>query len=140
MRQIDPLSAYQRGLSSRSSLDEAELFVFAVMHLENLMDMQGWEHFFCSPQSAALYPNLKTGLAEADDRASLAVLEDFERYLWANRVPLVPASIDRHFTALDDATLSALPDWRARFAGVAEQRWEAISAHLKSIGIALTNR
>jgi hypothetical protein len=140
MRSIELVSTYQRGLSSRSSLDEAELFVFAVMDLENLIDMEGWEHFFCSPQAAALYPNLKTGLTEADDRASLAVLEDFERYLRANRVPLGPASIERHFTTLDDASLSALPDWRARFAEVVEQRWEAISAHLKSIGIELLHR
>ena len=140
MRPIEPLSTYKRGLNSRSSLDDVELFVFAVMDLEALMDMEGWEHFFCSPQSASLYPKLKMWLGAADDRASLSVLEDFERYLLANGVPLAPASIDQHFTTLDAASLAGLPDWRGRFAEVVEQRWEAISAHLKSLGIELVER
>jgi hypothetical protein len=140
MRPLDPLLTYKRGLNSRTSLDDAELFVFAVMELEALMDMEGWEHFFCSPQSAGLYPTLKMWLAAAEDRASLAVLEDFERYLEANRVPMAPASIDQHLTTLDAASLAGLPDWRSRFAAVVEQRWDAISTHLKSLGIELVER
>jgi hypothetical protein len=137
MRQIHPLSTYKRGLSSRTTLDEAELLVFAVMDLEAWMDMEGWTGFFTSPQSAAVYPQLKAGLAAANDRASLSVLEGFERYLWANRVTMAPTSIDEHFTALDDASSAALPDWRAEFAEATAQRWKLISAHLRSVGIEL---
>jgi hypothetical protein len=67
----------------------------------------------------------------------LAVLEDFERYLWSNGIPMAPEAIDRHFMGRAEASCRTLPDWRSRFGDVVEQRWDLISRYLRSAEIAL---
>jgi hypothetical protein len=78
---VDPREVYERGLADPSSLRGTERMVFAFVEFENLMDREGWGHFFIYEHHFAWYAELKEWPGRIGDIDSLAVLEDFEAFV-----------------------------------------------------------
>lgn len=132
-RAIDPATVYTLGPRERAALDEDELVIVALIDLETVADMEGWDHFFTS-SNLSLYPALKGALAEAGDQRSCSVLESYESYLSAHGVALTAAAIDEFLASLTDAELESVPDWREAYSAAGEERWAKIREWLQSKG------
>jgi hypothetical protein len=133
---LDPMEVYERGLRDAESLTQAELLVYALIELETYADMEGWDHFFTSDK-LLFYPALKAGLVAAGDAESLAVLDDYERYLASRGVPLEADAIDEFLCAQADDDLTRCRDWREDYSRLGPERWEKVKAHLRRGGLAM---
>lgn len=137
MRTIDPTAAFHRWCDEReSTLDPYERLVVLVMSFEASMDMQSWDYFWSSEFSRPLLPELKAGLRAADDRGSLQVIEDFERWLTSHGVDLESGeSIDEFLDR--DIARNDPRDFRDEFTAHIESRWDRIAAYLAQHDIEL---
>src|ERR1700722_11029429 len=100
---LDPREIYDRGLRDLSCLRGAERLLFMLQDFDNLMEMEGWDHFFLSDSHLLWYSEMKTWLGAIDDAASSAVLGDYEGYLKARGVALSPREIANFLNSEDDA-------------------------------------
>jgi hypothetical protein len=135
--QLNPDTIFERGLHAPQDLSSAQRLVFLLMHLEALMDMEGWDHFFTSRRSAHYYPELKQGLTSAGDLRSLEVLEDYERHLAERNVALDPHAIDTFLTAQDENYFKSCRDWREHYSQLSEERWDRVARYLRTLGFEL---
>ena len=137
MRQLDPLDVLRRGHRDIASLSDDETLVFAVMELEAMSMMEGWDHFFTHSEAFGAYGLMKAGLAAAGDHESVAILRSYESWLASAGVAMTPEEIDAHVGTLSEEELDQLPDWRAEFDAVIETRWELITGYLRRRGVLL---
>lgn len=131
------MDVYERGLRDLSSLQGAERLVFMLQDFDNLMEMEGWVHFFIYENDFIWYFEMKEWLQIIGDRASLAVLEDFEAQLKAHGVPLSPSEFEGFLSSGGDVYLRACPDWEAQYCELRSTRWARASAYLESQGLIL---
>ena len=133
---FDPSIIYRRGLSDPKALTPEERFVYLVMDLETLADMEGWDHFFMY-SSGGYLNELKAGLSSAGDTASLAVLEDYEGRFLQQGIAMEPEALEDFIMAQDDSYFANDRDWRDEFTAVIEERWKKIQQYLQGKGIHL---
>src|SRR5271166_6358426 len=129
---LDAMDIYERGLRDLSSLKGRERLVFMLQDFDNLMEMEGWEHFFLYECHFAWYSEMKEWLSTIGDRASLAVLGEFETHLQGRGVPLSPSAFESFLNSGGDAYLRAYPDWRSKYCELRGTRWARASAYLES--------
>ena len=135
MIELDPLSIYDRGLDDLSLLHGYERLVFMLQDFDNLMEMEGWEHFFLYESHFAWYGEMKQWLQAIGDEASLAVLSDFERHLAARGVELAPTALEASFETQPKHDSREEPDWCDRYSALREERWAQAVDYLQSQGV-----
>ncbi len=136
-RSFGPMDLYERGMADADSLTPEERYVYIIMEIETLSELEGWDGFFLSPMVRFL-PEAKQHMAAAGDRKSLAVLDDYESHLWAADISMEPEAIKAFLDAQDDEYRNARRDWRAAFDELVDSRWELARAYLLARGIELT--
>lgn len=134
---LDPTDVYKRGLEDPASLSPEERFVYLLMELETLMNMEGWDHFFTSEHLMLYYGELNRGLELAEDDKSLAILKDYEEHLTGHRIELKANAIADFLSKQNDDYLTSCRDWRNDFEELTEGRWQKVTAWLNSRGIRL---
>ena len=134
---LDPAAVYDRGLADLSSLQGVERVIFMLQDFDNLMEMEGWDHFFLYENHFRWYGEFKEWLFLLGDSASLSVLKDYENYLKAHNVGLCPREIENFLSSLEEAELSGQVDWREQFCALRADRWARATAFLRSRGVAL---
>jgi hypothetical protein len=107
------------------------------MNFDNLMEMEGWDHFFLYERDFALYPEMKAWLRTIGDAESLRILEDFESHLKSRGVPLSPKEIERFLNQQDNLYLQSCPDWEKQYIELRKQRWERVLGYLEKQGLSL---
>jgi hypothetical protein len=132
-RTIDLNRVFERGVENPDALDSHELAVFAILQLEILADMEGWDHFFTTT-TLRFYSALKAALVEAEDFRSLQVLESYEAYLRFRSVPFTPEHIEAFVSSLSDQGLATDPDWHESFSAASGDRWLKIERWLATHG------
>jgi len=135
---LDAIAIYEKGLADLSELDGVERLVFMLQDFDNLMDMEGWDHFFLHESHFAWYPEMKDWLHTIGDTASLAVLTDYEAYLKERLVRLSPSEIERFLSFQDNASMNAAPDWRHQYSELKAARWAKALAYLESQDVGLS--
>lgn len=133
---LDPLAIYKRGLADLDSLDGVERWLFMLQDFDNLMEMEGWDHFFLYEDHFSWYAEMKEWLRQVGDEASLAVLGDYESHVLARGFDVSPAGIEAWLHAEEEA-LSGHPDWRDQYCALREARWERGVAYLAGQGFAV---
>lgn len=133
---LDPTAVYKRGLRDPEGLTAAERLVFVLMEFETLMDMEGWDDFFTS-KWLRYYPELKRGLAAADDTESLAVLDDYEQHLKERNVALEADAIGAFLVAQSEEYFRGCRDWRDEYSRLSDRRWRKVTDHLRTLGLEL---
>jgi hypothetical protein len=128
---LDPIDIYDRGLRDFSSLQGAERLVFMLQDFDNLMEMEGWDHFFLYEHHFIWYCEMKEWLHLIGDRASLTVLEDYERHLTRYGVPFSPVGIQNFLNTQDNVYLCECPDWRGQYCELRRDRWAKAMAFFK---------
>lgn len=132
-RAIDLNRVFERGVENPDALDCHELAIFALLQLETLADMEGWDHFFTTT-TFRFYPALKAALIDAEDFRSLQVLESYEAYFRFRGVLFTPEHIEAFVSSLSDQELTADPDWRESFSAASGDRWLKIERWLAKHG------
>jgi len=105
------------------------------MDFDNLMEMEGWDHFFLHEHHFVWYAEMKEWLRQAGDEASLAVLADYEGWLREQGLGL-PPDWDECF-AVVEALGDLIPDWRERYSELREARWVRAAAYFERCGAKL---
>lgn len=126
---LDAITVYERGLADPQSLTSEERLIYLVLELENMADMEGWDHFFVTDTGHYL-GELKAGLRAAGDTDSLGVLEDYERQLFEQGVGMEPEALGRFLAAQNDTYFANDRDWREEFNNLVDQRWTRIRQYL----------
>jgi hypothetical protein len=134
---VDPMEIYDKGLRDFASLRGAERLVFMLQDFDNLMEMEGWDHFFRYKDYFIWYSEMKDWLRKIGAHESLAVLNDYESHLEARGVTLSPREIESFLNSQDDAYLGSCPDWRNQYCHLRGSRWARASAYLESQGLDL---
>jgi hypothetical protein len=137
MNRIEPLDVLKRGQQNLAGLNDDEKLVFAIMQLEDMSVMEGWDHFFVYSDAFEHYELMKAGLVTAGDDVSVDILSEYESWLAASGVPFTADAINAHLETLTEEDLLALPDWQKRFEDRTGERWDLISAHLRRKGVEL---
>ena len=99
---LDPMEIYDKGLRDLASLQGAERLVFMLQDFDNVMEMEGWDHFFLYEHYFIWYSEMKEWLRKIRDKQSLAVLNDYENHLNARGVTLSPSEIERFLKVFHD--------------------------------------
>lgn len=136
-RLLDPLAIYDRGLADLNNLAGPERLVFMLQDFDNLMEMEGWDHFFLYEHHLAWYAEMKEWLRQIGDEASLAVLSDYESHVSSEGFELSPAGIEALLRSKDNEYYRSCPDWCGQYCALREDRWARASAFLTSHGLAL---
>jgi len=136
-RLLDPMAIYDRGLAELDSLSGAERFVFMLQDFDNLMEMEGWDHFFLYEHHFAWYSEMKDWLRRIGDESSLAVLSNYESHVSSNGFEVSPSGIEALLKAKDENYYRTCPDWCGRYCDLREARWARASAFFMSQGLAL---
>ncbi|MEM8860250.1 MAG: hypothetical protein AAGD96_18130 [Chloroflexota bacterium] len=123
----------QRGLTNRDSLSQVEWLIFVVDYLESVSTFQGWDHFFS--YNMDWYPKVLELLESADDKASLAVLHNYEEHFKKLGVDFTSEAIDNFLTNPPVGYLESCSDWRDEFVNLHNQRWKLITEYFKSKGV-----
>ena len=131
---LDPIEIYDRGLGNLASLQGAERFIFMLLDFDNLMEMEGWDHFYLYDHHFAWYGEMKEWLLRIGDDESLAVLYDYESYLNAHGIKVSPSAINE-FDYDSEAYSLACNQWRDRYCELRELRWSKTIAYLELQGI-----
>jgi hypothetical protein len=131
---LDPSEIYERGLQDLARLVGAERLVFMLQDFDNLMEMEGWDHFFLYDHHFIWYPEMKDWLRAIGDVASLAVLDNYESHLKRNGVPISSEKIRLFLSAQDDSYLEDCPDWCEQYCELRTVRWAKVSEYLESHG------
>ncbi|MGV3723259.1 MAG: hypothetical protein ACO1SX_20355 [Actinomycetota bacterium] len=84
---LDAYQVYDRGLADPDALTPEERLVYLLLEVEICADMEGWDHFFTMEQVRYL-GELKAGLKAVGDRASFAIIEDYEQCFAAHGVAM----------------------------------------------------
>jgi hypothetical protein len=134
---LDPMDIYDRGLRDLSCLQGPDRLVFMLHDFDNLMEMEGWDHFFLYEHHFFWYSEMKDWLRTIGDKASLAVLQDFESHVRVHGVALVPPEFESFLNAGGDAYLRTGPDWRMQYCELRPARWAQASAYLEGQGLRL---
>jgi hypothetical protein len=132
---LDPLDIYDRGLANLASLEGVERYVFFLMDFDNLMEMEGWDHFFLHEHHFAWYAEMKEWLRKAEDQAALTVLADFEGWLHEHGLGLPPDE-DEYWT-VEEAARDSVPDWCQQYCDLREARWARAIAYFERCGAKL---
>ncbi len=136
-RLLDPLAIYERGLADIASLDGVERLLFMLQDFDNLMEMEGWDHFFLYDHHFAWYAEMKDWLRRIGDEASLAVLGDYESRVQANGFEVSPAGIEAWLQEEDEADEPGQPDWCGQYCTLRQARWERALAYVAGQGFAV---
>jgi hypothetical protein len=131
---LDPMEIYDRGLRDLASLQGAERLLFMLQDFDNLMEMEGWEHFFLYEHHFIWYAEMKEWLHTIGENSSLAVLQNYESYLKARGVALSPSAIENS-DARGEAHSLACNDLCNRYCELRSVRWARAAAHLESQGV-----
>ncbi len=134
---LDPHDIYDRGLDDLDSLRGPERLVFMLQDFDNMMEMEGWEHFFLYEHHFAWYEEMQDWLNRIGAASSLAVLSSYETYVHAAGFELSPAGIEAMLEAQEDAETQEGPDWCERYCDLREERWTAAAAFLVTQGFEL---
>jgi len=134
---LDPLEIYDRGLQDLSVLQGPDRLVFMLQDFDNLMEMEGWDHFFRYEHHFAWYGEMKEWLHLIAERESLAVLESFETYLDGRGVPLLPDSMESPTSTNDPDYESKCVQWCSLYSEGRGRRWARAAAYLRSQGVEL---
>lgn len=132
---MDVEEVLDKGLEDESGLSEVELQVFSVAYLESVADMEGWDHFYT--YSMHLHPIMTSLLLSAEDRASLKVIQDYEKHFSELGVAFNVKEIDAFLSSASESYYSSCPDWREEFSLLSDQRWDKIVSYLNGQGIKL---
>jgi hypothetical protein len=136
-RLLDPLAIYDRGLADLASLDGVERLLFMLQDFDNLMEMEGWDHFFLYENHFAWYAEMKDWLRQIGDEASLTVLSDYESRIRAKGFEVSPTGIEAWLQAEHEADDPGDPDWCGQYCALREARWERALAHMAGQGFAV---
>ena len=134
MKVLDPMEIYYRGLRDLTFLQSAERLLFMLQDFDNLMEMEGWEHFFRYQHHFIWYAEMKEWLHTIGENFSLAVLQDYESYLKVNGVELSPEAI-ANSDAMGEAHSLACNDLCNRYCELRSVRWAKAMVHLENQGI-----
>jgi hypothetical protein len=134
---LDPLATYDRGLSDLDSLVGAERLVFMLQDFDNLMEMEGWDHYFLHKHHFAWYGEMKRWLHQIGAEGSLAVLNNYESHVRSKGFEVSPSDIESLLTSEDELDHRSCPDWRDQYCALREDRWEKAIAFLRDQGIIL---
>ena len=137
MKRMEPFDVLKRGQQDLAGLNDDEKLVFAIMQLEDLSVMEGWDHFFVYSDAFEHYELMKAGLVAAGDDVSVDILSEYESWLAESGVPFTADAINAHLETLTEEDLLALPDWQGRFDDRTDERWDLIGAHLRRKGVEL---
>lgn len=134
---IHPARVYERGLIKPESLSSLERLVFLLLDFQNVIDMEGWDHFFMDEERLALYPELKQWLSDVGDRTSLAILEDYERHLGKHGIALEPNSLQAFLSRQKKSYFRSSADWRDLYTQAEDQRWQKVREYLNKHAVQL---
>jgi hypothetical protein len=134
---LDPLAVYDKGLASLARLVGVERLVFMLQDFDNLMEMEGWDHFFVYEHHFAWYAEMKEWLGQIGASTSLAVLDDYESHVRSMGFEVLPAGIEALMRSRNEASYQGCPDWCARYCALREDRWMRATAFLSSQGVSL---
>jgi hypothetical protein len=135
---LDPIAIYEAGLADLSRLQGVERLVFMLQDFDNLMDMEGWDEFFCHEWHFDWFSEMKEWLHAIGDTASLAVLASYETYLKEHDVTLSPTDISHFLESRSDSPLKSEPDWREQYGQLRSARWARALTYLDARGITLS--
>ena len=134
---LEAIEIYERGLRELSSLMRPERLVYMLLEFENIMEMEGWDHFFVYEQHFAWYSELKQWLRTTDNTESLAVLDDYEAHLMTHGIEMSPSAVERFLDVQGDDYFQTCPDWRRQYCELKCARWKKAAAYLESQGFCL---
>jgi hypothetical protein len=134
---LDPMDIYERGLRDLSSLRGEERLVFMFQDFDNLMEMEGWDHFFTYEHHFIWYAEMTESLRKIGDEASLCVLENYENHLKARGVGMSPGEIRTFLNSTADDYLAACPDWCGQYCELREDRWTKANTYFRNQGVEL---
>lgn len=133
-RSLDPLAVYNKGLAGLDYLAGAERLVFMLQDFENLMEMEGWDHFYLYEHHFAWYAEMKDWLQQIGAVGSLAVLDSYEMHVQSQGFEVSPTGIEALLRSRGDQDL---PDWVGEYCALREDRWAKATALLASRGVVL---
>jgi hypothetical protein len=131
------MEIYDRGLLGLSSLDGAERLIYMLQDFDNLMEMEGWDHFFLHEHYLARYSEMKGWLQQIRAEASLTVLNDYESHVRSMGFEVSPGGVEALLMSRDEAYYRSCPDWCGRYRALRDDRWTKTTEFLRSQGIAL---
>jgi hypothetical protein len=134
---LDPLTVYDKGLEGLDRLAGVERLVFMLQDFDNLMEMEGWDHFFLYEHHFAWYAEMKDWLRGIGAAASLAILEDFEAHVRSQGFEVSPTGIESLVRSREEGYDQLCPDWCGQYCALREDRWSKATALLSSQGVAL---
>lgn len=134
---LDPGDIYDRGLNELKALVGPERLVFMLQDFDNMMEMEGWEHFFLYEHHFAWYAEMKDWLSRMGAPSSLGVLSSFESYVRAKGFELSPSGIEAMLATHEEAEAEDGPDWREKYCELRDERWSAAATYLETQGFAL---
>src|SRR4051794_14025509 len=111
MTSIEIEGVMKRGFPDITALAVEERFVYLLVQLETLMNMEGWDDFFTSAYMR-YYDELVSGLALAGDLDSLEVLKDYEQHFSILNVSFTAEAIDQFLCHPPAGYLQQCRDWR----------------------------
>jgi len=137
---LDPLAIYDRGLAGLDRLVGPERLVFMLQDFDNLMEMEGWNHFFLCEHHFAWYVEMKQWLERIAAVSSLAVLGHYENHLTREGFELSPTGVQQLLKtkdAEDPEYHRNCVDWCGQYCAFRDDRWTKATAYLNSQGLAL---
>ena len=134
---LDPMEISKRGSPDLKNLSQPERFVYLIMTLEALMDMEGWDHFFAYAHYMQHYRELKDGLRAAGDVASVEVLDDYENQFKKWDVPFESDAISEFLNSAPESHFKSSREWRDDFSRLTEARWQIVEGYLSKQGLKL---
>jgi hypothetical protein len=108
--------------------------VFMLQDFDNLMEMEGWDHYFLYEHHFVWYSEMKDWLRRIGDEASLAILSDYEAHVRSRGFEFSPAGVEDFLTSTDE---TCFPDWRDQYCDLRASRWAKASAYLERQGLTL---
>ena len=135
---LDPLEIYDRGLADLDRLQGPERLIFILQDFDNLMEMEGWVHFFLYEHHVAWYAEMKAWLSRIGAEASLDILNDHEGYVLSHDCDVSPAGMEALLQAADeDEYNERLCEWTDQYCAHREDRWAKAAAFLSNQGLEL---
>jgi hypothetical protein len=136
-RLLDPLVVYHRGLAGLDRLEGVERLVFMLQDFDNLMEMEGWGHFYLNEHHFAWYAEMKNWLHAIGAAESVALLDDYETHVRSKGFEVSPAGIEAMERSKDEAYSQSCPDWCGRYCALREDRWAKATALLMTHDVVL---
>ena len=134
---LDPMTIYDRGLAGLDSLVGVERLIFMLQDFDNLMEMEGWDHFFLYEHHFVWYAEMKEWLRTIRETASLAVLGDYEGHVISKGFEFSPTGIDGLLRSKDEPYYRNCPNWCDQYCAFRASRWANASAYVESQGLML---